>query len=429
MADVSGEASLYVRTPIVQAADWVGLCSLGGTTCVLAYKLLMFKPPADNLAGKNKTTMYYFGYNEKGMLSLYVNLIAAVAYWAKMAMHVAGDPESDYNLTYYSYFDYMLTCPLLTLDLLWTLNLPYKVTYSLFVFLTLFSGFIAAGHPQPGKWMWFTYGMIIFAITWLRIVGLVQVRFMQYFAKKEKSMLDTGEAKNKRMSIAERAGFRKKNVRNPLQFALTVYFTIWIIYPVLWLLVEGGMISLIVNHCCTVVMDVLAKSMYGFALLKFQLLIDKSQVEFSELKVTKAELMEEYMEEKKKVRKMIKEMDEKEMEARDSDDDDEYNYPENASSVGGKKKRRGSQASSPALSHQLPSPQMVPMMMPGMPPAPVYNPAMAGAFPMTSMPPMNSPKMYEPPAGMAQSMGPMMPRASPTNLGGQGSQGKNWRSM
>ena len=57
-------------------ADWVGLLSLGGTTCVLAYKLIMFKPPADNIAGKNKTAMYYFGYNEKGMLSLYVNLIA-----------------------------------------------------------------------------------------------------------------------------------------------------------------------------------------------------------------------------------------------------------------------------------------------------------------------------------------------------------------
>ncbi len=36
----------------------------------------MFKPPADNIAGKNKTAMYYFGYNEKGMVSLYVNLIA-----------------------------------------------------------------------------------------------------------------------------------------------------------------------------------------------------------------------------------------------------------------------------------------------------------------------------------------------------------------
>ena len=60
-------------------------------------------------------------------------------------------------------------------------------------------------------------------------------------------------------------------------------------------------------------MDVLAKSMYGFALLKFQLLIDKTQIEFGELRVTKSELVEELMEEKKKVRKVQKQLDEEEM--------------------------------------------------------------------------------------------------------------------
>jgi hypothetical protein len=44
----------------------------------------------------------FAGYNEKGMLSLYVNLICAVAYYAKVAMHLAGDPKSDYNLAYYT---------------------------------------------------------------------------------------------------------------------------------------------------------------------------------------------------------------------------------------------------------------------------------------------------------------------------------------
>ena len=60
-------------------------------------------------------------------------------------------------------------------------------------------------------------------------------------------------------------------------------------------------------------MDVLAKSMYGFALLKFQLLIDKTQIEFGELRVTKSELVEELMEEKKKLRKVQKQLDEEEM--------------------------------------------------------------------------------------------------------------------
>jgi len=50
-----------------------------------------------------------------------------------------------------------------------------------------------------------------------------------------------------------RAGFRQKNVRNPLQFALSTYFTIWMIYPVLWLLLEG-----IETVCVTVFVAVCA---------------------------------------------------------------------------------------------------------------------------------------------------------------------------
>jgi bacteriorhodopsin len=106
-------------------------------------KLFNFKPP-------DKNCLYYFGYNERGMASLYVNMFAATAYWAKVCSHLSGNPNSGNNIVLYQYFDYMFTCPLLTLDLLWTLNLPYKITYSFMVFLTLFSGFAAAGHPQPG---------------------------------------------------------------------------------------------------------------------------------------------------------------------------------------------------------------------------------------------------------------------------------------
>ena len=73
---------------------------------------------------------------------------------------VAGNPNSKSNIAMYQYCDYMLTCPLLTIDLLWTLNLPYKLTYALMVFCTLFSGFMASNHPQPGRWMWFVYGMV-----------------------------------------------------------------------------------------------------------------------------------------------------------------------------------------------------------------------------------------------------------------------------
>ena len=89
---------------------------------------------------------------------------------------------------------------------------------------------------------------------------------------------DMATASQKHVSMATKAGLRHKDVRNPLKFALGTYFTIWMCYPLLWLLLEGKLITPTISHCCHVVMDVLAKSMYGFALLRFQLLVDKTQV-------------------------------------------------------------------------------------------------------------------------------------------------------
>ncbi len=58
-----------------------------------------------SLSQVGRTVLYYFGYNEKGMVSFWVNLFAAVAYYAKMASHVSGDQLDDapYSLVLYTY--------------------------------------------------------------------------------------------------------------------------------------------------------------------------------------------------------------------------------------------------------------------------------------------------------------------------------------
>ena len=87
--------------------------------------------------------------------------------------------------------------------------------------------------------MWFCYGMVIFSFTWLKIISLVQVRFLQYFSKKEKGVSEDHMTQSmKRVSMATKSGLRDKNVRNPLSTALGTYFCIWMVYPLLWLLRE-----------------------------------------------------------------------------------------------------------------------------------------------------------------------------------------------
>jgi hypothetical protein len=203
---------------------------------------------------------------------------------------------------------------------------------------------------------------------------------LQYFAKKEKAPAGASQD-NRRQSISAKAGFRQKEVRNPLQFALYVYFTIWMIYPLLWVLAAEGLITSVVNHCVTVMMDVLAKSMYGFALLEFQLRIDKSQVEFTQLKVTKAELQEEIMEEKKKIRKITKKQEEEEMSRRGDDYEDEDRWPAHLQST------RFAQGFTSPASSTRPSPKPSPK------PSPPHNFASLqqnSAFAVGQLPAMES---------------------------------------
>ena len=104
-------------------SDWIGFVCLTGTTFILAFKLFNFKPPERNC-------LYYFGdaqallhaiapyqqgdllkmvtgYNEHGMASMYVNMFAATAYYAKICSHLSGNKNSDTSVTNYQVLSLM----------------------------------------------------------------------------------------------------------------------------------------------------------------------------------------------------------------------------------------------------------------------------------------------------------------------------------
>jgi len=110
--------------------------------------------------------------------------------------------------------------------------------------------------------MWFFMGCVLFVFTWYNIIRLVMFRFSQFM---------TDEA---------------KKIRAPLKLSLSLYFTIWCGYPALWILDEFGFVPGMAVHVLSMIMDVAAKSVYGFALLKFQLGIDKIDCEFDEIRTT-----------------------------------------------------------------------------------------------------------------------------------------------
>ena len=148
--------------------------------------------------------------------------------WAlQVCNHLSGVEGS--QLYTYRYVDYIGTCPLLTLTLCATLNLPYKLTSAIFMLLVIVAGLMAFWSPAPGRYVWFGLGCVIFAFTWYRIVTLSQVRFLQYFGKKHRITYRVGNSQKskRRESFATKAGLRDKRVRGPIQMFLGTYFIVW----------------------------------------------------------------------------------------------------------------------------------------------------------------------------------------------------------
>lgn len=145
---------------------------------------------------------------------------------------------------------------------MWSLNLPYKFTYAGFVGVCIICAFMATTCPAPAKFMWFGMGFTLFLYTWYSILTLVKMRLDQMVNKEV------------------------KKVRFYLKLACTTYFAIWLGYPTLWVLYEAHLIDAVTSHLMHVLFDVVAKSVYGFALLFFVVGGSKHEFVFLELKPT-----------------------------------------------------------------------------------------------------------------------------------------------
>ena len=154
------------------------------------------------------------------------------------------------------YFDYCITCPLITLDLLSNVNAPYSYTLSAMVLVCLTCAVASSAVPAPASFAWFGMGMLLFAFTYHAIVKIV----------------------NKRLNMIG-AMASDINTKKSIKFLRTgcyIFFTVWLLYPVLWVLGKDALnvVSQELDHIFTAILDVFAKSAYGFAILYFRTYFD-----------------------------------------------------------------------------------------------------------------------------------------------------------
>jgi len=242
-----------VASNAVITANWISFLSISGSFVVLLVVSLRYRGPG----GKES---YYNGFREQNMLTVFINLWCAIAYFAKVLQSHSND-NGFAPLTVIPYVDYCTTCPLLTLDLLWCLDAPYKISSATLVFTCLVIAVACSLAVAPFSYCWFAMGMVLFTFTYVFILSIVRQR-LDFF------------------TLCARDSNAKQSLKH-LKTAVFIYFGIWLLFPLLWLLSyrAANIISNDINHIFHCILDVIAKSVYGFALLYFKMYFDKKLIE------------------------------------------------------------------------------------------------------------------------------------------------------
>jgi bacteriorhodopsin len=246
------------------AAHWITFISMFACTLFLGYTSWTAKGPSSK-------QRYFAGYHEEYNISFYVNLFASISYFGKCMADVQGQNFADVGpfivgLGNYSYADYMFTCPMLVFDLLTQLRVPYRIPAGALIYAVLLTGSIANFYPGPswrtGAWGWFAFAATIYTFAYVFVYMIV--------IKQYKRLNDLS------------AGTEAKKAMFPLKLAIVTFFSMWLGFPVVWVLSSRTGMNLLsedavqILHC---IFDLIAKSVFGFALARFRSYYDKKMYE------------------------------------------------------------------------------------------------------------------------------------------------------
>lgn len=218
-------------------------------TFYIGYKNITYKGPGG-------TERFFNGFREENMIAFFVNLFAAVAYFARIIADTTCTPGF-LMFTEIRYADYLTTCPLLVLDLLWNLDAPYKCTCAGLILVTIFTGVASCATQGTESDLWFVYGDIIFIIVYYITYVIVRER-VEFFVQHAQT------------NMAIKAMYY-------IKFASACFFLIWIWFPLVWIVSPYclGLIGIEVLDLIHMFLDVCAKSVYGVLLLWFRWNYDK----------------------------------------------------------------------------------------------------------------------------------------------------------
>lgn len=147
------------------------------------------------------------------------------------------------------YCDYLIAAPLVLVDMAYTLDMPLKLPVWVLTFAMIMLG-VASFTVAPGTAMWILCGVSVLANIKLFQLVFAQLRVVLNKIPKKATEL--------------------------LWVPMGVYLGFWPLFTVAWLLSwrVGGVIQEEAYHVLHVVFEILCKSVFGYTLMKFRILME-----------------------------------------------------------------------------------------------------------------------------------------------------------
>jgi bacteriorhodopsin len=189
-----------------------------------------------------------------------VCIICCTSYVIRFTWNVQGYGGGSCNPEIFRYFDFCFTCPLIILDICFHVDIPHQLYNIILTILCLVLGGLAQQTKSSvEEWTWFWVGTVYMAMLFAQMMNEIRKRWKEIPEDKEDKM---------------------KSPRFALKMALITIFSIWPLFPILYIARESyKSISLELDYVLHMLMDVLAKGVFTGWLVRFRLLMEDIELE------------------------------------------------------------------------------------------------------------------------------------------------------
>uniref|UniRef100_UPI00220FE43E Cation Channelrhodopsin n=1 Tax=Hyphochytrium catenoides TaxID=42384 RepID=UPI00220FE43E len=175
-------------------------------------------------------------------------LVSGTIYAAKTFDFFDGG-GTPFSFNWYWYLDYVFTCPLILLDVLYTLEIPHKLRFVFAVIITLWCGVAAFVTPSAFRFGYYAVGCVWFVPFSFSLLRHVKQRYQVYPPKCQKLLF----------------------------WACTIFFGFWPLFPILFLFSWLGT-GHIDQQAFTIIhafLDLFCKTVFGLIMTFFRLELEE----------------------------------------------------------------------------------------------------------------------------------------------------------